>query len=57
MLVLFAANGAMARYQGRVQREVMQKKDVRMKYCNELLTNMKVLKLYNWEKKIAEKVK
>ena len=35
----------------------MQKKDVRMKYCNELLTNMKVLKLYNWEKKIAEKVK
>jgi hypothetical protein len=35
----------------------MEKKDLRMKACNELLTNIKVFKLYNWEIKMAERVR
>ena len=57
MIFLFVINGGVARYMGNLQKVAMGKKDVRMKYCNELLNNMKVFKLYNWEKKIADRVK
>ena len=30
----------------------MEKKDIRMKRCNELLSNIRIFKLYNWENKL-----
>jgi ATP-binding cassette subfamily C (CFTR/MRP) protein 1 len=56
MVVLFGLNGFLAKKMVAIQREVMIKKDSRMKILNEWLSSMKVLKLYNWEKKISEKV-
>lgn len=35
----------------------MEKKDARMKYCTELLNNIKIFKLYNWENIIADRVR
>ena len=35
----------------------MEKKDQRMKYCTELLNNIKIFKLYNWENVIAERAR
>jgi len=34
----------------------MEKKDGRMKLLNELLNNMKIFKIYNWEEKLGERV-
>lgn len=34
----------------------MGKRDTRMKLLTELLNNMKIFKLYNWENKIGERV-
>jgi ABC-type multidrug transport system fused ATPase/permease subunit len=56
MLVLFGINGFIAKAMAKIQKEFMEKKDTRMKIVNEWLSNMKVFKLYNWEKKIAERV-
>jgi hypothetical protein len=36
---------------------MMAKKDVRMKYCTELLNNIKIFKLYNWEQTIADRAR
>lgn len=57
MAVLFGVNIVIARIMARIQKITMEKKDIRMKLCNELLNNIKVFKLYNWEKKIAEGVR
>jgi len=57
MAILFGINIVIARTMAKLQKIVMEKKDTRMKLCNELLANIKVFKLYNWEKKIAERVK
>lgn len=56
MIILFFLNGLIAKKMASLQKEVMLQKDKRMKILNEWLTSMKVLKLYNWEKKISEKV-
>lgn len=56
MIILFLLNGFLAKKMVTIQREVMIKKDSRTKILNEWLNSMKVLKLYNWEKKISEKV-
>jgi len=56
MIVLFSVNILIARRMSKIQKQVMEKRDIRMKFCNELLGNMKVFKLYNWENKIGERV-
>ena len=56
MIVLFVLNGLIAKKMASLQKQVMLQKDKRMKILNEWLSSMKVLKLYNWEKKISEKV-
>jgi ABC-type multidrug transport system fused ATPase/permease subunit len=56
MLVLFLINGVTSKKIGQFMKLIMEKKDGRMKYCVELLTNMKVLKMYNWEQKIVDRV-
>jgi hypothetical protein len=38
-----------------VQKKMMAKKDTRMKFCTELLNNIKIFKLYNWENIIARR--
>lgn len=56
MVVLFGINGVIAKTMAKLQKELMEKKDKRMKVAGEWLSSMKVLKLYNWENKMAEKV-
>lgn len=56
MGILFILNMAIAKRVSLIQKQLMEKRDSRMKYCTELLPNMKVLKMYNWEVKIAEKI-
>ncbi len=56
MVVLFCINIVLSKHMSTIQKLVMAKKDIRMKYCNELLNCMKVLKLYNWETKLGERV-
>ena len=56
MVLLFGINGYWAKKLAELQKELMQKKDARMKVVGEWLGNMKVLKLYNWENKLAERV-
>ena len=56
MIGLFVFNGYIAKAMGVLQKQLMEKRDTRMKIVNEWLSNMKVLKLYNWENKIAERV-
>lgn len=56
MILLFGINGFLAKKMAAIQKDLMQKKDTRMKIVGEWLSNMKVLKLYNWENKLAERV-
>ncbi|CAG9324418.1 unnamed protein product [Blepharisma stoltei] len=56
MGLLFFVNMIIARRVSAIQKMLMEKRDKRMKYCTELLPNMKVFKMYNWEKKIAERI-
>ena len=56
IILLFGFNGWIAKNLAKLQKEIMEKKDSRMKIANEWLTNMKVLKLYNWERKLSERV-
>ena len=54
---LFVVNLIVAYFIQKIEVVVMDKKDLRMKACNEMLNYIKVFKLYNWETKMAERVK
>jgi ABC-type multidrug transport system fused ATPase/permease subunit len=56
IILLFVLNFWIAREISKVQKTGMEKRDIRTKAVTELLTNMKVLKLYNWETKLGERV-
>jgi ABC-type multidrug transport system fused ATPase/permease subunit len=56
MVILFLINILLFKRMASFQKCVMDKKDVRMKYFNELLNAIKILKLYNWETKVGERV-
>lgn len=55
--VIFALNFLVSYFMEKVQGSVFAKKDKRVKMTNELLNNIRVLKLYNWETKIADRVR
>lgn len=49
MLIMIPINLVVAKYQKALQAKQMETKDVRTRLTNELLTNIKSLKLYGWE--------
>ncbi|OMJ71617.1 hypothetical protein SteCoe_30111 [Stentor coeruleus] len=46
----------LGRKQSAVQKLLMEKRDNRMKACNELFNNIRIFKIYNWEVKLSEHV-
>ncbi|XP_048239875.1 multidrug resistance-associated protein 1-like [Haliotis rufescens] len=57
LLLLFPLNGIIMTKLGKYQTQLMEQKDIRMKMVNEVLSGMKILKLYAWEDSYKEKVK
>lgn len=56
MVVMIPINALAAKYQKRLQSKQMENKDLRTRLTNELLTNIKSLKLYGWEIPFTEKL-
>lgn len=56
MVVSLPVNAVIARRQKRLQKEQMKNKDKRTRLMNEVLSNIKSIKLYGWEKAFSEKV-
>ncbi|CED82203.1 metal resistance protein ycf1 [Phaffia rhodozyma] len=56
MVVSLPLNAMIARYQKKLQVKQMKIKDKRTRLMNELLSNIKSIKLYAWEKSFSEKV-
>lgn len=57
MVLLIPLNAWLASYQKRMQVEMMKFKDERMRLMNEILSGVKVLKLYGWEPSFEDRVK
>ena len=56
-LILFVfINGKIFEYYNKIEEEYLKKKDFRMKVTTETFDNIKILKLYNWEKKFKNKI-
>jgi len=56
MIVLIPVNGLSAAITRKLQMKMMKQKDVRVKKMNELLSGMKILKLYAWEPSFMQEV-
>ena len=56
MIVLIPINGFSAAITRKLQMKMMKQKDVRVKKMNELLSGMKILKLYAWEPSFMKEV-
>ena len=56
MIVLIPINGFSAAITRKLQMKMMKQKDVRVKKMNELLSGMKILKLYAWEPSFMQEV-
>lgn len=56
MLVSLPLNASIARYQKRLQVKQMAIKDKRTRLMNEILSNIKSIKLYSWERAFKQKV-
>jgi ATP-binding cassette subfamily C (CFTR/MRP) protein 1 len=56
MVVSLPINALIAKRQKRLQKIQMGNKDTRTRLMNEVLTNIKSIKLYGWEKAFSEKV-
>ena len=56
IIILMILNLLLGRKMSRAQKELMEIKDKRMKACNELLSNIRIFKLYGWEEKLAERI-
>lgn len=56
MVVTLPVNAVIARRQKRLQKQQMVNKDTRTRLMNEVLSNMKSIKLYGWEQAFSEKV-
>lgn len=56
LLLLFPINGVIAKRSKRLHLKNMKNKDERVKLMNEILSGIRVLKLYAWEKSFEEQV-
>merc|ERR1719500_735471 len=56
MIVLIPVNGVSAAVTRKLQVKMMKQKDIRVKKMNELLSGMKILKLYAWEASFMQEV-
>ena len=56
LLILLPMNWLDFYYMERFQKKQMEHKDMRVKLIGEILTGMKVLKMYSWEKPFIEKI-
>eukprot|EP00090_Calanus_glacialis_P002437 TRINITY_DN11824_c0_g1_i1.p1 TRINITY_DN11824_c0_g1~~TRINITY_DN11824_c0_g1_i1.p1 ORF type:complete len:1639 (-),score=332.95 TRINITY_DN11824_c0_g1_i1:544-5460(-) len=56
MIVLIPVNGFSAAITRKLQVKMMKQKDIRVKKMNELLSGMKILKLYAWEPSFMQEV-
>ncbi|XP_071175211.1 multidrug resistance-associated protein 1-like isoform X2 [Mytilus edulis] len=56
MILLIPINGAISVKQRNMQTALMRYKDARLKLMNEVLSGIKVLKLYAWEKSFQKKI-
>lgn len=56
MIVSLPINTALARKLKALQKQQMKNKDARTRLMNEILSNIKSIKLYGWEKAFSEKV-
>ncbi|XP_071151901.1 multidrug resistance-associated protein 1-like isoform X2 [Mytilus edulis] len=56
MILLIPLNGAISVKQRNMQTALMRYKDARLKLMNEVLSGIKVLKLYAWEKSFQKKI-
>ncbi|OMJ68057.1 hypothetical protein SteCoe_34601 [Stentor coeruleus] len=56
IVILMAFTVYLGRKLSSVQKKLMEKKDKRMKACNELFSNIRIFKVYNWEVKLLENV-
>lgn len=56
VLVLLFLNTLIGRFSSLSRSNLMTSKDRRIRTCNELLSNIRVLKIFNWEYKISDQV-
>ncbi|KAK9477858.1 P-loop containing nucleoside triphosphate hydrolase protein [Lipomyces japonicus] len=56
MIVMIPTNGYIARKQRALQKSQMKTKDLRTRLTTEILTNIKSIKLYGWEKPYMDKL-
>lgn len=56
IIVLLILNTIIGKQSTHANKRLMETKDHRIKLCNELLSNIRVLKIFNWELKVSEKV-
>ncbi|WWC88113.1 uncharacterized protein L201_003017 [Kwoniella dendrophila CBS 6074] len=56
MIISLPANTILNRINKRYQRQMMKIKDTRTRTMNEILNNIKSIKLYGWEKSFSEKI-
>ncbi len=56
MLIVMPLNALMARIQQRMQRNLMEARDERVKQFNEVLNGIKIIKMYAWETGFQEKI-
>ncbi|WWD05496.1 hypothetical protein V865_003573 [Kwoniella europaea PYCC6329] len=56
MIISLPANTILNRINKRYQRQMMKIKDTRTRTMNEILNNIKSIKLYGWEKSFADKI-
>ena len=56
MVISLPITTLLAKYNKTLQRQLMKTKDVRTRAMNEILNNIKSIKLYGWEKAFSQKV-
>ncbi|KAH9503701.1 Multidrug resistance-associated protein 1 [Bulinus truncatus] len=56
LVLLIPANGVITSRMGKYQTQLMEFKDKRLKTMNEMLTGIKIVKLFAWEKSFEKKI-
>lgn len=56
LIIIFPINGIIANYSKKLNAQNMKNRDERVKLMNEILSGIRVLKLYAWEKSFEEQV-